>query len=66
MQCKAYSKQLFMWYKTALRNCPKLGSLNFPKVTSKLVQHIKNDQIQTDTRFTALFRDYPGEPAPES
>jgi len=29
MQCKAYSKQLFMWYTTALRrpNCPKLGSV---------------------------------------
>ena len=31
MQCKAYSKQLFMWYKTALRNCPKLGCTGLPK-----------------------------------
>ena len=52
MQRKACSKQLFMWYKTALRNCPELGSLNFPKVTWKLVQHIKNDQIK--------HKNYPG------
>ena len=24
---------IFMGYKTALRNCPQLGSLNFPKIT---------------------------------
>ena len=46
MQCKAYSKQLFIGHKTALHNCPNPGSLIFPKVTWKLVQHIKNDQIK--------------------